>query len=135
MAIYIKHTNSMTPTEIRVDVGTPDDAIRIVQKLLDDKLIKITDFYVAFLNYSVKHLPNPDPFKVDHYPLRFIGKCVELYVSGIAAGYKGVGPAGTLKVLEMLGFIYTSSQEQTITETTFDLDDNRVDEINMSFSK
>ncbi len=135
MAIYIKHNNNMKPVEIRIDVGATSDAIRLVQKLIEDKFIKPEDFYIAFLDYDVTKLPDPDPSSGKHYPLHFMGSNVELYVSGVSAGYGGTGPTGTIKILEILGFKYTAQQEQTITETTFDVSGNRVEKISLHFDK
>ena len=135
MAIFMKHSDSMRTEEIRVDVGSTDNAIRVVQKLIDDKFIKPSDFTWAYLSYDVKHLPDPDPFKNSHYPLNFHGSGIELYVSGVSAGYGGEGPAGTITILKMLGFKFTALQEQTITETTFDSDGNRIEKIQLHFDK
>ena len=135
MAVYIKHNNSLKPLEVRVDVGTTDDAIRVIQNLIDSKTIKVEDYSMAYLFFDVSHVPSSDPTKNEHYPLHFYGSKSDLYVNGMTAGFGGVGSTGTLKLLELMGFSYTAAQEQTITQTTFDADGNRVEKISLHFDK
>lgn len=135
MAIYVKYTNKMRPEEIRIDVGSTESAISIVQKLIDDKFISIDDFSWAYLRYNVKHLPDSDVNSSKHYPLSIRGSSIELNVSGVSAGYGGTGPSGTMKLLQMFGFKYTAEQEQTITEATYNPDGSRVEEINLHFDR
>lgn len=135
MAIYVKYTNNMRPEEIRIDVGSTDSAINIVQKLIDDKFIDIKDFSWAYLRYNVKHLPDPDVNSSKHYPLSIRGSDIELNISGISAGYGGTGPTGTMKLLQMFGFKYTAEQEQIITEATYNPDGSRVEDITLHFDR
>ena len=135
MAVYIKHNNSLTPVEVRVDVGTSDDAMRVLQKLLDSKTIKIEDYKMAYLFFDVSHVPSNDPAKDEHYPLHLSGSNTKLLVSGMTAGISAVDSTGTLEILKLMGFSYTAEQEKTITQDTYDANGKRVEQITLHFDR
>ena len=136
MAIYIKHSNNLSPIEVRVDVGSTADAMRVVNKLIDSKIIIPDNYSMAFLSFDVTKTPDSDPNKDSHYPLHFYGsRGGDLYVNGVTAGFNGPGSKGTLELLDIMGFKYSAQQEQIIQETTFDINGSRVEKISLTFSR
>ena len=135
MAIYFQHYDNLSLKEIRIDAGSTDDAIRIVQLLMDQKKFDPNKLSIASLHYEVGHTPDPDPTKTSHYPLNFYGGGLEIYVNNVAAGFDGTASRGTMTLLNMLGFKYSATQEQLITQITYDENGERNTKINLTFSK
>ena len=94
---------------------TAEDAVKGLKFNIKTNLIIPEDFNLAVFSYDHQRLPNADMDNPASYPLKFFSKDKkqEVWVSGIGAGFIE-GAAGTLEALELMGFILTPKEKETL---------------------
>lgn len=99
-----------------------EPSVEELRQLVEKKVIVPEKYTYASVDYNANEgFPVGETEELfrnpDFFPLKFYAdnNNVELWVSGVSAGYHGTGPRGTLDALEILGFKLTEDQEYELT--------------------
>ena len=91
-------------------------SIEKLETMIENRDINPDDFTKAHLCYNAHigfgHIDTPE-----FYPLKFESdKGIELWISYVTAGYYGTGPAGTQKILRIMGFENAAENQKVLFE-------------------
>ena len=94
-----------------------EGTLKELEKHLKYGLVRSEDYTSATLNYDCdKGCPIATCEGAidlpESYPLRFKGANSEVWCSAVTAGYRGEGPHGALRCLEMMGFILSEEEQE-----------------------
>lgn len=96
-----------------IKTGYTEEAIKELEFLIITKKIRCDKIQSAEVLFdSAKSVDETDEWKL--YPLKLFGAKTEVWLADVAVGYRGVGPLGVIKVLEMVGFNVSDDEKLAI---------------------
>ena len=101
-------------SEVYIDENYTDGAVLELKRAINNRVINPDQIHQADIVYDCLKGIDFDTKSPSHYPLKFTGPGLTVYVTAVTAGYGGKGPLGTLKCLELMGFSLTEDEKNSI---------------------
>ncbi len=96
-----------------IKTGYTDDCIKDLEFLIITKKIRCDKIQCAEILFDCeKSVDETDEWKL--YPLKFFGNKTEVWLGDVSVGYRGAGPLGVIKALEIVGFNVSDDEKDAI---------------------
>jgi len=105
--------NKQNRSTLVINFTSTSEALTHLKNLIQREVIHPEDFKLAQLSYNA-HEGLGECGTPKYFPLKFIGEYMEVWVSSVAAGYRGEGPHGTIEALNLMGFEMDDEMKEVI---------------------